>query len=284
MTSEHKEQEGRSGGKRGEMIAVCSAKGGIGRTVLTVNLAVALSKNNHMQISVLDGDFQFGDVGLAMDLHPSFTIKDVVESLDGMDPFGLSGYLIRHGSGVRVLTAPERPEQADLVSPVVIEKVCDLLLAQHDYLLVDTGVGLQESTLQIIEKADQVFVLTTLEMAAIKNTKLMLETLSLLGLRDKVQVVINRSTMESVIKATDVPDILGEELPMYVPNDFAIVSGSLNIGIPFVLNQGKTDIAKAIFKMAEQLISRREIAVFKPKQPSLLQSLIQKTKNSASFF
>ncbi|MDQ1911064.1 P-loop NTPase [Paenibacillus sp. GD4] len=284
MTSEHTGQESRSGGKRGEMIAICSAKGGIGRTVLAVNLAVALSKNNHLQVSVLDGDFQFGDVGLAMDLHSAFTMKDVAESLEGLDAFGLSGFLMKHGSGVRVLAAPERPEQADLVTAEVLEQVCNLLLAQHDYLLVDTGVGLQEATLQVIEKADQVFLLTTLEMAAIKNTKLMLETLSLLGLRDKVQVIINRSTMESVIKATDVPDILGEELPMYVPNDFATVAGSLNIGIPFVMNQGKTEVAKAVFKIAEQMISRREIAVFKPKQPSLLQSLFHKTKNSASFF
>jgi pilus assembly protein CpaE len=269
---------------RGEMIAVASAKGGIGRTVIAVNLAVALSKNNRLKISVLDGDFQFGDVGLAMDLHPTFTIKDVVESLDTMDRHTLPSYLIHHSSGVRVLAAPERPEHAELITQAVVDNVCDLLLQQHDYVIADTGVGLHEQSLAVIEKADQVFVLTTLEMTAIKNARLMLETLELLGLRHKVQVVVNRSTMESVIKASDVPDILGAELPIFVPNDFQTVSQSLNIGIPFVMNNAKTDVAKSIFKMAEQLISRREIALFKPKQPSLIQSLFAKAKGTTSLF
>lgn len=276
--------EDQPGGKRGEMIVVCSAKGGIGRTVMAVNLAVALTKKN-IQISLLDGNFQFGDVALALDLHPTFTIKDVAEDIETMDRYTLASFLIHHSSGVKVLAAPERPEYADLITPALIDRVCELLLSHHDYLLVDTGVGLQEKTLQFIEKADQIFVLTTLEMTAIKNTKLMLETLEVLGYRDKVQLVINRSTMDSVIKAPDVPDILGVETTIYVPNDFALVSQSLNIGIPFVMNQAKSDTAKAIFKMAEQLISRREISLFKPKQGSFIQQLFHKTsKNITSIF
>jgi pilus assembly protein CpaE len=115
--------------KRGEMIVICSAKGGIGRTVLAVNLAIALSKNNHLQISLLDGDYQFGDVSMAMDLHPTFTVKDVVEGVDRIDQHTLPSYLIRHGSGVKVLAAPERPEYADMIQASVIDKICELLLA-----------------------------------------------------------------------------------------------------------------------------------------------------------
>jgi pilus assembly protein CpaE len=208
----------------------------------------------------------------------------VIEGIEEMDKYTLASFLNHHNSGVKVMAAPERPEYTDLLSTSVIEKVCDLLLAQHDYLIVDTGVGLQDKTLHVLEKADQVFVLTTLEMASIKNTKLMLETMELLGISEKVKVVVNRSTMESVVNATDIPDILGEEAPYYIPNDFQVVAQSLNIGIPFVLNNGKTDIAKAVFKMAEQLISRREIALFKPKTVSFFQSILHKTKGNASLF
>jgi len=264
-------------GFRGEMIAVCSAKGGVGRTVVTTNLAVALSKSN-IKVAVVDGSFQFGDVCLALDLHPTFTMKDVMESMDTLDAFALSSFLIHHSSGVKVLAGPERPEYADLVTAEAIHTISELMTAQHDYVLVDTGVGLQEKNLHIVEKADQIIVLTNLEMATMKNTKLMLDTLELLGLRDKVQVVVNRANMESVISANDVPDILGTEIGTYIPNQFQIVSQSLNVGIPFVMGQGKTDVAKAIFKMADQLVSRREISMFKPKTPSLFQSLFSKPK------
>ncbi|MCI3926851.1 P-loop NTPase [Paenibacillus sp. TRM 82003] len=264
-------------GLRGEMIAICSAKGGVGRTVVATNLAVALSKSN-IKVGVIDGSFQFGDVCLALDLHPTFTMKDVMESIDNLDPFGLSSFLMHHSSGVKVLAGPERPEYADLVTGEAIHTIADLMLAQHDYVLVDTGVGLQEKNLHIVEKADQVIVLTNLEMATMKNTKLMLDTLELLGLREKVQVVVNRANMESVIQANDVADILGTEIGMYIPNQFQIVSQSLNVGIPFVVGQGKTDVAKALFKMADQLISRREISLFKPKTASIFQSLFSKPK------
>ncbi|WP_274363978.1 AAA family ATPase [Paenibacillus thermotolerans] len=264
-------------GFRGELIAVCSAKGGVGRTVLAVNLAVALSKSN-VKIGVLDGSFQFGDVCLALDLHPSFSVKDVVESIEDMDAFGLSGFYMHHPSGVRVLAAPDRPEYADLVTGDIIAKVCDLMLSQHDYVIADTGVGLQDKNLHIVEKADQIFVITNLEMATMKNTKLMLDTLEMLGMQHKVQLIVNRSNMESVIKAHDVADILGVEVGMYIPNQFQIVSQSLNVGIPFVVNQGKSDVAKAMFRMADQLVSRRDISLFKPKAPSLFQSIFSKPK------
>lgn len=262
---------------RGEIIAVCSAKGGVGRTVLTVNLAIALRKKN-IQISIVDGDFQFGDVSLALDIQSTLNIKDIVSEAEDLDQHSLVNFLNVHETGVKVLSAPDRPEYADLITEPLIEKVLALLAKEHDYVLVDTGVGLQDKNLPFIERADQILLVTNLEMATLKNTKLMLETLEALGLGDKVKIVINRSTMTSVIDAGDVPGILGIENPYYLPNDFTIASQSLNIGIPFVVNQGKTELAKAYFKMAEQLTSRREISLFKQKEPSFLSKIFQQSK------
>ncbi|MEH7480154.1 AAA family ATPase [Neobacillus drentensis] len=240
--------------QRGKLLAVCSAKGGIGRTTLSVNLAVALLKKNYT-VAVLDGDFQFGDVNLAMDLKFSLTIKDVLEGIGALDEHSLANYLAVHESGVRVLSAPERPEFADLLTNEAVNKIVDVMLTGHDYVVVDTSVGLHEQSIRFIERADQILVVTNLEMAALKNTKLLLETLELLGLRSKARLIINRANMESVIKATDAAKILAEENPIYIPNDFQICSQSINLGVPFVIKHGKSDVAKSVFKMAELLSS-----------------------------
>lgn len=250
---------------RGKLIAVCSAKGGIGRTTLTVNLAVALLKKN-FTVGILDGDFQFGDVNLAMDLKFSLTIKDVLEGIGTLDEHSLANYLAVHESGVRVLSAPERPEFADLITNEAVNKIVDLMLTGHDYLVVDTSVGLQEQSIQFIERADQILVVTNLEMAALKNTKLLLETLDLLGLRSKVRLIVNRANMESVIKAADAAKILTEENPIYIPNDFQICSQSINLGVPFVIKHGKSEVAKGVFKMAESLSSGNVSSPIKTKK------------------
>ncbi|WP_139070128.1 AAA family ATPase [Bacillus sp. FJAT-27225] len=252
---------------RGRMIAVCSAKGGIGRTILSVNLAVALSKRNN-SVAVLDGDFQFGDVSLAMDLQPVFTIKEAMEGITSLDESRLEEYMSTHTSGVRVLPAPERPEYADLVTKEACLKIIDLLLIKNEFVVCDTGAGLNEHTLSLLEKADEILVVTTLEMAAMKNTKLMLETLGILGMREKVRVVLNRANMESVLKAEDGAKILGEEAPIYIPNDFQICSRSLNVGVPFVISHSKSDIAKAMFKMGEMIASMSPEKTIKKKTKS----------------
>lgn len=241
--------------RRGKMIVVCSAKGGVGRTILTVNLSAAIYKKN-ISVGILDGNFQFGDISLALDLQSAFTIKEVIEGLDTLDEHSLSGYLCRHETGVNVLPAPERPEFADLVDKEGINSVVDIMLTHFDYVFVDAEVGLNDITLNFIEKADEVLVVTNLEMATLKNTKLMLETYEALEMRDKVRVVINRSTMESVIQAKDAANILGEDQPFFIPNDFQICSHSLNIGIPFITGQPKSSVAKAIFKMAEDMTEK----------------------------
>jgi pilus assembly protein CpaE len=263
---------------RGEMIAVCSAKGGIGRTILTVNLAAAMYKKN-ISVGVLDGDFQFGDIGLALDLQSSFTIKDVVESIGRLDEHSLQGFLSSHESGIKVLPAPERPEFADLINKESVNIILDQMLSNFDYVFVDTGVGFNDHTLNLVEKADQILVVTNLEMATLKNTKLMLETFEVLGLREKVKLIINRATMESVISATDASKILKEEIPYYIPNDFQVCSQSLNIGIPFVLNHGKTDVAKSIFKMAELIASKKVTPKVKTnRNTSLFSKLFSKKR------
>lgn len=266
--------------KRGELVVVTSAKGGVGKTCLSVNLATAFCKKN-IRVALLDGDFQFGDVSLSLDLKSSFTLKDILDEGDQVDKASILSYLNHHDSGLKVLAAPDRPEYADLVTPALLEKVIKSMMEEYHYVLVDSGVGFHENNLKMLDMADRIILVTNLEMSTLKNTRLMLETLETLGIKHKVELVLNRSTMESVIKPNDVKDILKMDEPIYLPNDFQTATQSLNIGIPFVMNQAKTDLAKAYYKMAERLYSKREVTMFKEKKKdSFLDKIMSKDSSN----
>ncbi|WP_407269470.1 CpaE family protein [Radiobacillus sp. PE A8.2] len=240
--------------QKGKVIAVCSAKGGVGRTLISVNLSVALTKKN-LNVCLLDGDFQFGDISLAMDLQPTFTIKDVVEEIEGMDDYSLNNFLSTHSSGVNVLAAPDRPEFAELITNEALVRVIEMLRNQFDFVIIDTGTEINGHAVDIIEQADQILAITTLEMTSLKNTRLLLETYEKLGIREKVQLVINRFDMESLIKAEEVPGMFNEVTAIQIPNNFKITSQSLNLGIPFTISQTKSNLSKVLFKMAENMTS-----------------------------
>ena len=262
----------------GKMIAVCSAKGGVGRTVLTTNIAVTLASKG-LKACILDGCFQFGDIHLALDLQPMFSINDVIEQLETIDSDNLWHYLNRHDSGLRILTAPTRPEYADLVTIKALDKITNLLLSKLNYLLVDTMSGLHEQTLFFMERADEIFIITDLEMATLKNTKMMLSVLDTLDLRHKVRIIVNRSTMQSVITTRDVPQILGQESIFYIPNDFEVVSKSMNIGLPFIIKNRRADISKDIISMVEQFTSVDAASIYEPPTTPSSLSFFQKFKS-----
>ncbi|RKQ33256.1 AAA family ATPase [Oceanobacillus halophilus] len=246
--------------EKGKIIVVCGAKGGIGKTLTSVNLALALNKKN-INVNILDADFQFGDVSLALDIQPAFTMRDIMGELSNIDQASMDTYLTEHSSGVHVLPSPERPEYAELITRDALLEVVEMLRNESDFLVVDTGGGIQERTVDLIEQADQILVVTTLEMTSLKSTKLMLETLEKLGLREKIRLVVNRYDMESLIAAEDVPEMLGYENIYYIPNNFQVASQSMNIGIPFVISRSRSNLSKAFFMIAESVLTNKPVSV-----------------------
>ncbi|UCZ53142.1 AAA family ATPase [Bacillus shivajii] len=242
---------------QGKVITVCSAKGGIGQTLLSVNLALALKKKN-LNICLIDGDLQFGDVSLAMDLKPSFTIKDLIDESGSLDEGSVTSYLTDHSSGVQVLPAPESPEFAELITSDHLISIVNVLRQAFDFIVIDAGHGLKSETVDLMDISDELLVVTSLEMTALKNTKLMIGTLEQLEMKEKVRLVMNRYNMESLLKPEEVPNMMNVIRVEYMPNNFQIAAQSLNLGIPVVSSRSKSDLSKSIFKMAENIISNRE--------------------------
>ncbi|WP_053218283.1 AAA family ATPase [Virgibacillus senegalensis] len=233
---------------KNKMIVVCSAVGGAGKTTVTVNLAALLAQNK-INTVLMDGDLQFGDMSLALDLKPSWTLKDLIERNDIENVVGYYGY---HSSGIRLLSAPERPEHADLIQPDAFMSVARSVLADNRTLLIDTPYGLNELNLSLMEEADEVLIVSTPGMAAVKNTKLMVETLEKLGLKEKCRLLINKATSSSVLDIKDIPGLMDVKSVVLLPEEKHLPY-TFDIGNPFVFSHPKLPFSKEMKKVGEQL-------------------------------
>ncbi|MFB4167740.1 CpaE family protein [Virgibacillus sp. JSM 102003] len=237
--------------KKRQVVAVCSATGGQGRTIITANLAAFLSVRGS-NVSVIDGDLQFGDLAMALDLDPILTIKEVAERDDIENSVN---YYSTHSSGIDLVAAPKRPEYADMIESEQISAVIEALQATSEILFVETQAGLTDHTLQVVEKSDQILVIATPGMASLKNARLMIETLDALGLKDRVRLIVNESTAPSVIKRGDIPELVKIDEVFYLPYDLKHVSHSLDIGVPIFLNQPKLEFSRGIERLAKKLFA-----------------------------
>ena len=231
------------------MIVVLGPKGGTGKTITTANLAVSLAKKGH-KVAVVDLDLQFGDVGLALGLTPDKTIYDLVKSGGSIDAEKVDAYLVAHSSGARVLMAPTRPDHASVVTVEFLREVYATLRSTHDYVIVDTPPGFTPEVIASIDSSSAICVVGTLDSLSLKNTKLGLETLELMGYsQDRIHLVLNRAGTRVGISEQDVASIIGRKPDVLVPSDRDIPR-LVNQGIPIVLDKEKSEAARAFNALA----------------------------------
>src|SRR4051812_38485296 len=170
--------------------AVFSPKGGVGRTTIAVNLAVAAAQLGK-KVALVDASFQFGDVGVLLNLNPrNKSIADLSHELQTGEAESLDTFMITHSSGVRVLLAPPSPEQAELIGPVAVKKVLNALRGSFELIVVDCPSSFNEPTLAVLDEADLILTLLTLEITSVKNMRLFLEVSDQLGYGpDKIRLV-----------------------------------------------------------------------------------------------
>jgi pilus assembly protein CpaE len=231
------------------MICVLGPKGGTGKTLTTCNLGVSLATMGH-RVAVVDLDLQFGDVALALGLAPDRTVYDLVKSGGTLDAEKLDGYMMTHSSGLRVLAAPTRPDHAATVTVPFLRDVYAVLRSSLDYVLVDTPPGFTPEVIASIDSSSAVCMVGMLDSLSLKNTKLGLETLELMGYSaDRVKIVLNRADSRVGITTEDVTAILGRQPDALVPSD-RDVARTVNDGIPLVVSKPRSDAAAAFRGLA----------------------------------
>jgi pilus assembly protein CpaE len=251
------------------MICVLGPKGGTGKTLTTCNLGVSLAQDGH-KVAIVDLDLQFGDVGLALGLSPKRTIYDLVKAGGSMDAEKVDGYLVEHSSGVRVLMAPTRPDQATAVTVEFLRGLYAALRASNDFVVVDTPPGFTPEVIASIDSSSHVCMVGMLDSLSLKNTKLGLETLDLMGYeRDRVQVLLNRADTRVGISADEVEAIIGTSPDILVPSDREIPR-SVNEGTPVVAARSRSEAAHAFRSLAENYLKDHEAAPSTNGRRSLL--------------
>jgi pilus assembly protein CpaE len=239
-----------AGGTASPMICIVGPKGGTGKTLASTNLAVALAQKGKRSI-VVDLDLQFGDVGIAMGLSPERTIYDLARVGGSLDPDKAEDFVTKHPSGAGVLLAPSRPDQAGTVTVEFLRELYAVLRARYEYVIVDTPPGFTPEVIASIDLASNLLVVGMLDALSLKDTKLGLETLALMGVSpDRIRLVLNRADTSVGIKRSEAEAILGRKPDVFVPSDRQIPRATTD-GEPIVVAAARSDAARAFHSLAD---------------------------------
>ncbi len=245
----------------GHVITLFSPKGGVGRTTLAVNLAVAAADLGKT-VALVDASFQFGDVGVLLNLNPKNpSIGDVLSDVANGDLEAVDSALIVHSTGVKVLLAPPTPEVSELITPDHIRKIIGRLRDKHDVVIVDSWPLFQDATLALLDMSDLILALLTLEITNIKNMRLFLEVVGQLGYPEsKVRLVLNRADSAYGIRVADVENSIGRKIDHTVVSDGRTVVYALNRGVPFVVSNRQAQVSQDILALARAVIGDAVVA------------------------
>jgi len=248
---------GSGGRSQGTIITFFSPKGGVGRTTIATNLAVALHQTTSKPVVLVDGSLPFGDIAVILNMSPKAkTIADLVGSFDTIDSDVLETVLVTHSTGIKVLLAPPTPESTELITGANIKHILELLREKYTYIVVDTWPSFQEQVITMLDVADIILTLMTLEITSLKNVRVFMEIAEKLGYgAEKLQLVANRNDSSGGIKASDVEASLGRKIPHTIVSDGRTLVLAVNRGVPFVISHRESQVAKDIFALAQRLVA-----------------------------
>ena len=233
------------------MLTVAGAKGGIGKTTIAINLATALRQVTQQEVAIVDGDAQFGDVAVMLDLDISRSIADLARDEAGIDRSTLERYLTRHNSGVDVLAATAEPDDWRALQPEHVTAIATGLAETHEYVLFDTPGTMNELVAASLNEAAVVLLVTSLDVSSVKDTKTALRMLGSWAFPlDRVRLVVNDNNRAAAVSADDVARATGMEVAHVIPYD-QNVGLSIQTGVPIVTAQPKSKFSRAMIELAE---------------------------------
>jgi pilus assembly protein CpaE len=247
-----------SPGAEGRIVTVFSPKGGTGKTAIASNLGATLAHDEGKRALLLDLDLQFGDAAIMLGLEPDRTIFDLVVAPGELDSDKLAGYTVKHSSGLDILPAPLRPEDAELVTESKVGRLLEVARYSYELIVVDTSPFFHGPMLSTLDRTDLLLLVASLDIPTLKNVRLGMQTLELLSFpRERVRVVLNRSNDKVGIKQRQVEEALESEVWMSIPFD-RVVPLSVNRGVPAVVADSSCDFSRSVRELAKALFPSEE--------------------------
>jgi pilus assembly protein CpaE len=235
----------------GRVVTVFSPKGGAGKTIVATNLAVAFAGSS--KTLLLDLDLQFGDTSIMLGIRPSKTLFDLVTAPGELDAEKLTGFVDKHPSGLHVLSAPLRPDEAEFVTDSKIAHVLAIARQAYERIVVDTSPTFYGQMLAALDNTDELLLVCVPEVPTVKNALVTLRTLELLSFPiERIRIVLNRSTLKSGLGSKDVEEALGRKIAYSLPEDSAVQAG-LGLGDATIRARPKSDFSQALRRTTKLL-------------------------------
>jgi pilus assembly protein CpaE len=253
VTQVHKEAVTRDGTGQSRMIAVFAPKGGVGKTTVAFNLAVAAAKSGRRSM-LIDASVQFADVRALLRV-PADAPSILDLPTDRIVESDLPDVVWRDPSGIDILLAPPRIEMAEMITARDVEKVLSLLRKLYDVIVVDMSVALDELNLALLDRADTILEIVTYDSTTIHNTIAMTDLFRAIGYPPtKVQYLVNRADSNAGIDPGELVRALGRVPEHQLRSDGAIVASANNKGVPFVLSNPEAGVSQDLERITAALL------------------------------
>jgi len=242
----------------GTVLTVFGAKGGIGKTTISTNLATALVQRTNQSAVLVDLDTRFGDVAILMDIPVERSIADLAMPEEDINVEMVRDIIYVHNTGVAILPAPIRPTDWRSVQAGHIERVVTLLAQTYDYVILDTPGTFNDIVARALELATLVLLVATVDMASLKDTLLAIDMLRSWNFpQEKVKLVINATNEATNVQPQDVKRMLGRDVFWSIPYDRNI-STATQLGMPVVVAKPQSKAAESMVQMAFALSGVRQ--------------------------
>jgi pilus assembly protein CpaE len=242
-----------------QIFAIAGATGGVGSSSIAVNLACALATDETNSVVLLDLDMALGDADVFLDTIPEYTLADVAQNVERLDLTLLRKSLTKHSTGVHLLPRPMQLDEVRLITQDKLQRVLGLLKTSFTHIVIDASKGYSELDLLAMRSADQVLMVTQLDLPCLRNVVRLLMTFDDDdALRDKVKVVVNRVGHDSgQISLKKARDTIGRDIYWQIPNDYRVMVEVRNNGVPLVQHAPKAGITQSIGQLADALTGKK---------------------------